>query len=187
MSLAPGEFIRRFLLHTIPSGFQRIRHYGLLASRGKKARLESCRALLDVVGLLPLPEQIAAAVRIEIDAAIRCPVCGIGEMASKRSRQTGRARPRRIAHDAAGFCCRFGAGWSAESGDAGGVLGLGSGSVRRASRHRIGYRSGCFKCASGPMGAMEEDPSAQRWSIDPAGPKTPRIVFPINPGLSKGI
>jgi hypothetical protein len=80
MTLTPEEFIRRFLLHTIPSGFQRIRHYGLLASRGKKARLESCRALLDVVGLLPSPEQIAAAVRIDIDAAIRCPVCGIGEM-----------------------------------------------------------------------------------------------------------
>ena len=38
MTLAPHEFIRRFLLHVLPQGFHRIRHYGLLASSARKAR-----------------------------------------------------------------------------------------------------------------------------------------------------
>jgi hypothetical protein len=37
MTVAPGEFIRRFMLHVLPKGFHRIRHYGLLASSGAKA------------------------------------------------------------------------------------------------------------------------------------------------------
>lgn len=43
MTLAAAEFIRRFLLHTVPPGFQRIRHYGLLASRAKRSTLNHCR------------------------------------------------------------------------------------------------------------------------------------------------
>ena len=39
MTLAPLEFIRRFLLHVLPKGFHRIRHYGLLASAGCKANI----------------------------------------------------------------------------------------------------------------------------------------------------
>jgi hypothetical protein len=42
MTVSADEFIRRFLLHTLPPGFQRIRHYGLLASRNKKERLLAC-------------------------------------------------------------------------------------------------------------------------------------------------
>jgi hypothetical protein len=37
MTLAPAEFIRRFMLHVLPKGFHRIRHYGLLARCGTKA------------------------------------------------------------------------------------------------------------------------------------------------------
>jgi Putative transposase len=37
MTVAPGEFIRRFMLHVLPKGFHRIRHYGLLASSCSKA------------------------------------------------------------------------------------------------------------------------------------------------------
>ena len=47
MSLAPAEFIRRFLLHVLPSGFMRIRHYGILANRAKQAKLTQARATLD--------------------------------------------------------------------------------------------------------------------------------------------
>lgn len=49
MTLAAGEFIRRFLLHVLPRGFHRIRHYGLLASGARKVSLALARELLNVV------------------------------------------------------------------------------------------------------------------------------------------
>jgi Putative transposase/Transposase zinc-binding domain len=48
MTLATDEFIRRFLLHVLPRGFHRIRHYGLLASSARKASLVLARKLLNV-------------------------------------------------------------------------------------------------------------------------------------------
>ena len=48
MTLSPDEFIRRFLLHTLPRGFHRIRHYGLLAGATRKASLKRARQLLKV-------------------------------------------------------------------------------------------------------------------------------------------
>ena len=48
MTLDTHEFIRRFLLHVLPKGFHRIRHYGLLASGVKAENLARMRALLDV-------------------------------------------------------------------------------------------------------------------------------------------
>ena len=48
MALEAGEFIRRFLLHTLPDGFHRIRHYGFLANGARTERLARCRQLLDV-------------------------------------------------------------------------------------------------------------------------------------------
>ena len=48
MTLATHEFIRRFLLHVLPKGFHRIRHYGLLASGNRKANLALARTLLMV-------------------------------------------------------------------------------------------------------------------------------------------
>jgi hypothetical protein len=47
MTLEPGEFIRRFLLHVLPKGFHRIRHYGLLANGRRKHNLAQARALLE--------------------------------------------------------------------------------------------------------------------------------------------
>jgi hypothetical protein len=47
MRLQADEFVRRFLLHVLPPGFQRIRHYGLLANRTRDAKLAQCRQLLD--------------------------------------------------------------------------------------------------------------------------------------------
>src|SRR5207237_1293729 len=48
MTLAPDEFIRRFLLHVLPNGFHRIRHYGLLASAGCKTNIVRARELIAV-------------------------------------------------------------------------------------------------------------------------------------------
>jgi hypothetical protein len=82
MTLAAGEFIRRFLLHTIPPGFQRIRHYGLLASRNKRTILNQCRQLLGVAhsDLLPTRNDIAGSLPELVQQLLRCPVCGIGQM-----------------------------------------------------------------------------------------------------------
>ena len=46
MTLSADEFIRRFLLHVLPDGFQRIRYYGFLGNRYRKEKLERCRRLL---------------------------------------------------------------------------------------------------------------------------------------------
>ena len=46
MRLAAAEFMRRFLLHVLPSGFHRIRHYGLLANAGRKENLAVARELV---------------------------------------------------------------------------------------------------------------------------------------------
>jgi hypothetical protein len=48
MRLHPQEFIRRFLLHVLPKGFHRIRHYGLLASANRAESIATARALLGV-------------------------------------------------------------------------------------------------------------------------------------------
>ncbi len=71
MTLAVGEFIRRFLLHVLPQGFHRIRHYGLLASGGRNANVARARELLAVA---PTPETAAPA-KTE-DARPPCPCCG---------------------------------------------------------------------------------------------------------------
>jgi hypothetical protein len=54
MELAVDEFLRRFLLHVVPDGFVRIRHFGLLANRRRSAALAQCRALL----AQPLPPSV---------------------------------------------------------------------------------------------------------------------------------
>jgi hypothetical protein len=52
MTLTADEFIRRFLLHVLPEGFQRIRYYGFLANRYREQKLARCRQLL----AMPQPE-----------------------------------------------------------------------------------------------------------------------------------
>ena len=55
MTLSPAEFMRRFLLHVLPDGFQRIRHYGFLANGNRQAKLTRIRELLP-----PAPQQQGA-------------------------------------------------------------------------------------------------------------------------------
>jgi len=55
MTLRACEFLRRFLLHVLPRGFMRIRHYGLLANRHRQCKLERCRALLGIPPPTPPP------------------------------------------------------------------------------------------------------------------------------------
>jgi len=82
MTLAAEEFIRRFLLHVLPPGFQRIRHFGLLANRHREQLLALCRHLLTpAADLLPPPKvcrQLAQALAAR--PLPRCPQCGAGLM-----------------------------------------------------------------------------------------------------------
>ena len=73
MTLDAHEFIRRFLIHVLPTGFHRIRHYGLLASGVKADNLVLARKLLDVAPSAPEPEDIAAEAPTPLKP---CPCCG---------------------------------------------------------------------------------------------------------------
>jgi hypothetical protein len=81
MALDAVEFIRRFLLHVVPSGFVRIRHFGLLANRHRKEKLQLCRSLLGVTAD-PARDQSAIEGSEAADAAAqyRCPECKRGHM-----------------------------------------------------------------------------------------------------------
>jgi hypothetical protein len=74
MTLAPGEFLRRFLIHVLPSGFHRIRHYGLFANAARAANLARARTLLQTS---PTP---VADTSVEPEPpekpAVPCPCCG---------------------------------------------------------------------------------------------------------------
>ncbi len=76
MKLAPGEFIRRFLLHALPDGFHRIRHFGFMANRHRAAKLAHCRGLLaDQAMRFEPPENGSAAPQASITAPA-CFECG---------------------------------------------------------------------------------------------------------------
>jgi Putative transposase/Transposase zinc-binding domain len=76
MTLAADEFIRRFLLHVLPSGFHRIRHYGLIANAGRKENLARARTLLHVVpDANPEPQEADAPAGI-VQPVFVCPDCG---------------------------------------------------------------------------------------------------------------
>jgi hypothetical protein len=76
MTLAPDEFIRRFLLHVLPKGFHRIRHYGLLASASCKANIAHAKELIAA----PLPAVDPSTEEDSATAAADhrppCPCCG---------------------------------------------------------------------------------------------------------------
>ncbi len=78
MTLAAQEFIRRFLLHTLPDGFHRIRHFGFLANGHRAAKLALCRKLLDASVSISAPEptNTSADSTAEPPAWSRCPCCG---------------------------------------------------------------------------------------------------------------
>lgn len=86
MTITADEFIRRFLLHSLPPGFQRIRHYGLFASRKKKENLALCRQLLDATtdGLLPSIAQVQAVVAELLEQSRECTCCHAGLMIRTR-------------------------------------------------------------------------------------------------------
>jgi len=85
LTLDAFEFIRRFLLHILPDGFMKIRHYGLLSNRNRKTKLKRCRELL---GASTNPDQKKDVEEAWEDLFYRvtgidpriCPCCGKGRM-----------------------------------------------------------------------------------------------------------
>ena len=77
MTLDAGEFIRRFLLHVLPSGFHRIRHYGLFAAAVRAQNIERARQLLAPSKVSPESAPAGADSDAEPTSSFRCcPCCG---------------------------------------------------------------------------------------------------------------
>ncbi|MGB5083050.1 MAG: IS91 family transposase [Methylocystis silviterrae] len=85
MTLTADEFIRRFLLHVLPNGFQRIRYYGFLGNRYREQKLARCRELLGMPKPEPLDGQSERDYRDHHEdlsgaSLWQCPVCQHGRM-----------------------------------------------------------------------------------------------------------
>jgi hypothetical protein len=87
MTLAATEFIRRFLLHALPSGFHRIRYYGVLGARHRREKLTRCRQLLESTASSTTPTDATCRTdyrdRVETLTGLSlrvCPACHHGEM-----------------------------------------------------------------------------------------------------------
>ncbi len=77
MTLSTGEFIRRFLIHVLPHGFHRIRHYGLFASGTRAGNIARARRLLDVPVARPEAGDDSCAEAAKPEALSHpCPCCG---------------------------------------------------------------------------------------------------------------
>jgi hypothetical protein len=87
MTLDSVEFVRRFLMHVLPSGFVRVRHYGLLANRHRQEKLARCRELIAMAAMLqadtastePAPVK-PPALETTVTPTRVCPQCGSGRM-----------------------------------------------------------------------------------------------------------
>jgi hypothetical protein len=95
ITISAVEFIRRFLLHSLPKGFVRIRHYGFLANRNRN---ENLKVIRDLLGLSALTEKETASIEEMMlqltgtDITV-CPCCGEGKMKSFAEIPKSRPRP----------------------------------------------------------------------------------------------
>jgi Putative transposase len=82
MTLCADEFLRRFFLHVLPDGFQRIRHYGLLGDRHRAEHLARCRELLTVPIPIPpaAPDYRQQCQQLSGQDPLRYPQCKTGLM-----------------------------------------------------------------------------------------------------------
>ena len=82
MRLHADEFVRRFLLHVLPRGFTRLRHYGLLANRGRDKKLALCRALIDQPPPPPREPETPQAMMLRLTGIdiTQCRHCGRGTL-----------------------------------------------------------------------------------------------------------
>jgi hypothetical protein len=101
MPLKAGEFIRRFLLHVLPFGFVKIRHYGFLGNRCRKEKLAKCRELLSCAKQKKTEEKAATwqetLLRLTGFDVAKCPSCGERAMRTIKIMQPARCKgPPRI-------------------------------------------------------------------------------------------
>jgi len=82
MSLPAEEFLRRFLLHSLPASFVRIRHFGFLAHRAKSRELRRCRELLGAAPHVEAPKASTRELLLQLTGkdVTRCPRCKTGRM-----------------------------------------------------------------------------------------------------------
>lgn len=99
MRLATDAFVRRFLIHVLPDGFHRTRHYGLLASAARKANIAKIRTLLGAEA--PSQDEAPNAESIPLTLSQLCPDCGgpmrIVEIFRRGQQPRSRAPPRKDA------------------------------------------------------------------------------------------
>lgn len=76
MTLGADEFMRRFLLHVLPNGFHRIRHYGLIANAGRRNNLARVRELLHVAPTVDEKSDVADGPIVPVKPAYVCQHCG---------------------------------------------------------------------------------------------------------------
>jgi len=83
MTLGGEEFLRRFLLHVLPPGVMRTRHFGFLANRSKATQLQRCRKAMNA----PPPEPVAPSPGFSewVEKNRRCPRCGVGTLVPVRA------------------------------------------------------------------------------------------------------
>jgi hypothetical protein len=97
LTLPAESFLRRFLLHVVPRGFVRIRHYGLLANAVRRERIALCRRLLGVTedDLPEVPDETweETLLRLTGRDVTRCPECGGRMHATRELEPAGRPRP----------------------------------------------------------------------------------------------
>jgi hypothetical protein len=97
LPLSSTEFIRRFLMHTLPSGFVRIRYYGFLANRNRRERLDLCRLLLGVKSEAAQATDQPTELTETLDPPAKhetCPICQRGRLVIVDT-IPGHGRPRR--------------------------------------------------------------------------------------------
>ena len=94
ITITAVEFIRRFLLHSLPKGFVRIRHYGFLANRNRNEYLNTIRNLMGVSA--PLEKEVASLEEMMLQLTgtdiTTCPFCSKGKMLFFAEIPKGRAR-----------------------------------------------------------------------------------------------
>lgn len=76
MTLTADEFMRRFLLHVLPGGFHRIRHFGLIANNGRKEKLATARELLTMAPVATVEVTETAATADLVRPTFVCTHCG---------------------------------------------------------------------------------------------------------------
>jgi hypothetical protein len=95
ITITAVEFIRRFLLHSLPKGFVRIRHYGFLSNRNRSENLNAIRQLMGIS--VPLEKEIATLEEMMLQLTgtdiTTCPCCSEGKMQFFAEIPKGRARP----------------------------------------------------------------------------------------------